>query len=780
MIAKRKIYMNLWQRGLPKRIEVIQNDCYTRAVEFCLFSGEELWLIPEGVTAVVSFRKEDGTGGEYDTLPDGSRAWEVEGNRLTVLLAPQVMTVPGDVELSVALVCGEKVLNTFTVEINVLEQLCADSAASEDYRKIWGFMPLPASAQVGQAIVVKSVDGRGKPTAVETKPYSIVQDMGLSETAVMSQRAVTDALVRTQQTSPEFVAGIEDCTDTGKLYVLPDGCIYAYMETTFPGGLLCTNLATAFETGRLNSSGAVSTSNATGATTCTDYIPFAEGDVVRVKGFGPLDDYMIAQYNGSQTCVNASVPSKDTTGRYTYTYDDTTGVATLVCAASTVSYLRISGVLAGTADDVIITHNEEIEEGTATTEYRWTNTGHAYQPADYEDRIIELETAASKQGNRLELLQKSVERLEDNSAGNELPDYWEEYLAEKLAAIRALHESCGKDCFSFPLLTDMHIAQNLGMRSGLLARRIMDGCHLRHALCLGDAVTRSAVETAEMMDASFEAVEQALASIRDRLLQTQGNHDGAWGASDLDGDGEVKGVEYYCRNFTPQKLHSLIYRKVGLVGQVCFDSSGSGYYADDEANKVRYIILNSHHLPYAEHEDGTAKYNTMRMFRFGQSQYDLVVRALCSVPDDDWAVVTASHVPLNDKYTSIFGGEEGDHVLMRRLLAAYKEKRAFSGSFAGTVGVDAVSVEADFSTAKGQYMAHFAGHAHADTCGEYDGITVITTRCDGQNEDNAEQYAQRKAGTVTEQSFDVFTVDRATRTIYATKVGAGDDRIIRC
>jgi hypothetical protein len=36
----------------------------------------------------------------------------------------------------------------------------------------------------------------------------------------------------------------------------------------------------------------------------------------------------------------------------------------------------------------------------------------------------------------------------------------------------------------------------------------------------------------------------------------------------------------------------------------------------------------------------------------------------------------------------------------------------------------------------------------------------------------------RVTRTITEQSFDVFTVNKAERKIYATKIGAGDDREI--
>ena len=86
-------------------------------------------------------------------------------------------------------------------------------------------------------------------------------------------------------------------------------------------------------------------------------------------------------------------------------------------------------------------------------------------------------------------------------------------------------------------------------------------------------------------------------------------------------------------------------------------------------------------------------------------------------------------------------------------------------------------MEADFSGAKGELVGYFGGHIHADKNWD-DGFPVITSRSDAQVENDAALKAERVAGTVTEQSFDVFTVNKSSRKIYATKIGAGNDRVI--
>ena len=811
MIVTKKVKMDLNCKGVPLHIDAVQGDTNTRALELALYTQGKAWEIPPDATARMRYRKPDGTGGVYDTLPDGTQAGKIEGNTVTLVLVPQMLTAAGPVQIQVELLSGADSLATFAIQLDVERNVASGVVKSENYVNMQAWLLKNLDTAIEQTVE----DGAFTPdisvgavttlhpgsaataffTGTGTKPvlnlgipegYSPQKGMDYwtEDDRSDMQAAVVDTLrpqiIEQLQHSPTFVQSTEECADTTKLYVLPDGYIYAYMKSS---GALFANLANPAGAdwagdSRLNSSASVTT--CAGAAV-TNWIEAAAEDVIRVKGINILDSTAgyIAKDTVSGTQVSMKCASftrdivQDEEGITTYKIWYNNGVQT--STAANITRIRLSGMLTGAASDVVITKNEEIVYGER---YSWQNTGRAYMAADYEGRIIALEGTTANNTAQIESISARVENMEGGNPTAQLPDYWLEYLPDKIAAIRAMQETYGKDCFSFPLLTDIHISVNLGKRSGLLAKVLMEACDMRYALCLGDVVTRGADKTAASMDASFSAAEALLLPIRDRLLQTQGNHDGSWGAEDLDDDGDVEGTEYYCHNFTPQKLHGLIYRKVGLVGEVHFDASGSGYYVDDVSNKVRYILLNSHNNTHSENEDGTARYNNMRVFRFCQSQYDLTVEALRTIPGDDWAVITASHAPLNDSYAAIFGGTAGDHVLMRRLLAAYKNKTAFSGSFAGTYGDDAVSVTADFSGAKGQYIAHFAGHSHTDSCGVYDGITVITTRCDGKEENDAALNEEKVPGTTTEQSFDVFTVNRATRRIVATKIGAGGSRTI--
>ena len=405
-----------------------------------------------------------------------------------------------------------------------------------------------------------------------------------------------------------------------------------------------------------------------------------------------------------------------------------------------------------------------------------------------------------------------------------------------------------------------------------------------------------------------------LKPIAENVLMQKGNHDGSWGLTPT----------AYAYNFTPAELYNLVYALTYKYQNAVTDKSGTAYYVDDTARKVRFIMLNTQCNPFEENKDGSAKYNNMAFARFTQVQFDFVTdKALATIPDNDWSVVLCGHHPL-------WSDETKDAGVMLGVLNAYKNKTTYIGEYAGTAtslkenftnlfdtngegfndnatqyvengvviegevshsfitnkipvyfnkttpcvlriggvsaeyrgnltvtiydangknlntpalvsatadfvlgddgvytwnvgqlgdymsttkygatsylkigshndtlnslivtvdeeityteseggGYDAVSVDCDFSNAKGDLVGYFSGHAHVDMAQEQNGFRQVITRCDAQTENDATLRAERLEGTPTEQSLDVFTVNKAERKIYATKIGAGDDRII--
>lgn len=371
---------------------------------------------------------------------------------------------------------------------------------------------------------------------------------------------------------------------------------------------------------------------------------------------------------------------------------------------------------------------------------------------------------------------EKVSSAEPSGEEDGIPGYWEAHLTKKIAAIKNLQRSGGKDCYSFVVIADYHRYSNLGKRSPVLIKKVMDECGIRFCLCLGDIQSGGAWKTKAQELAEWEEIENEFAPIRDRTLMIPGNHDGAYGSEDINGDGVIHGVtDYYIYNLTPDEMYDLIYRKVSLINGATFSGDCNGYYVDDTAAKVRYIMVNTHYSDGVVNENGTAVNNYMRKMRIGQSQHNMVMEALKNIPGEDWHVVIGSHMPL-----TVFRGEGGggDLQVLCEVLTAYQNRTVCCGTF-GTEGTyDYVSVDVDFSDAKGSVIGAFAGHLHEDLSSSEYVFPIITTASDNTVTFKIDGVVSAgEVGTVTEQSFDVFTVNKRTGVIHATKIGYGENRV---
>lgn len=188
---------------------------------------------------------------------------------------------------------------------------------------------------------------------------------------------------------PIFVGDISECADTTKLYVLPDGFVYAYMQTVtiVPGetvanftNLLKTSEAEIRKNMRYSHSGGVFKNNP-GSDAIILPIPTSGTVTMRFRNCGVyvLDDgssYASVYLGTDKTTFPANTGValanwlKDANGDYYFTFTNSTGDKYLTCTMLPFD------------DTAIITANEEIvyaeSEGTETISYEWKNTGIAF------------------------------------------------------------------------------------------------------------------------------------------------------------------------------------------------------------------------------------------------------------------------------------------------------------------------------------------------------------------------------------------------------------------
>jgi len=159
-----KLKIDLQSHTGSARIHAMQEDTNTRYLEIQLYNSDQPWVLPAGTTAAVGFRKPDGTAGLYDKLPDGTNAITLSENTVTVILVPQMLTVPGLVRTVVTLYDARRnQLSTFPFLIQVEENPAAGKIVSENYCYYTSVAEINAALNAALATLDEAV------TEVETK-----------------------------------------------------------------------------------------------------------------------------------------------------------------------------------------------------------------------------------------------------------------------------------------------------------------------------------------------------------------------------------------------------------------------------------------------------------------------------------------------------------------------------------------------------------------------------------------------------------------------------------
>lgn len=164
MIAIQKFDMHLDRPEKKLLLRGVQGDALSRGVCFLLRQNNRPWRIPADVRVAVWYVKPDKTGGMYDVLPDGTPAWQVSGNSLTVYLAPQMFTSAGEVQVQLELTSGEVVLHSFAFILEVSRSLPLAEGSQDYFRWQYAFLPQTEGAEQGQLLLISAVDNQGRVT----------------------------------------------------------------------------------------------------------------------------------------------------------------------------------------------------------------------------------------------------------------------------------------------------------------------------------------------------------------------------------------------------------------------------------------------------------------------------------------------------------------------------------------------------------------------------------------------------------------------------------------
>lgn len=186
---------------------------------------------------------------------------------------------------------------------------------------------------------------------------------------------------KTIQKTPLFANSIEECTDETKVYVLPDGYIYASM---FTQGDLPTITYESQSGGywygdEWNPTGKFK-ENASCCAKRTNLIPVTPGDQLVYNGKGSANVDSVVWLDSAQKYLSEAYYTTQTT----------------VAAPENAAYVWFGSFDYVTDVSKVVLDVQWVVCQASTSGYQWANTGHAFIPADYEDRIISLEEQTAR------------------------------------------------------------------------------------------------------------------------------------------------------------------------------------------------------------------------------------------------------------------------------------------------------------------------------------------------------------------------------------------------
>lgn len=301
-----------------------------------------------------------------------------------------------------------------------------------------------------------------------------------------------------------------------------------------------------------------------------------------------------------------------------------------------------------------------------------------------------------------------------------VPGYYlaNNYLSEKISAIESAMEAAGGDVDTFFFLTDAHWVSN-AKNSPALIKYISDRIPIPRLIFGGDG--------GEGVNLNFKnAFKKAYSG---KIYMTIGNHEYHNYFYDID-------MPAVSKTITETLLWN--YYNSGMYDAVIGNAARNYYYTDNPVQKMRYIILNNYTLNSTE--------------QFETEQQTWLANVALNMPDGYTALIFAHSIGYTNHTTGIC---------------------AASGT-----GVTIASI-ADNYSGNGEIAALICGHRHFDGVGQTPGgIPIFVTTCDKYN--YADPYDNwlsetRKKGTITEQAFDVFVIDKKNKKVTAVRIGCPAD-----
>lgn len=312
---------------------------------------------------------------------------------------------------------------------------------------------------------------------------------------------------------------------------------------------------------------------------------------------------------------------------------------------------------------------------------------------------------------------------------NRIPDYYKTHMEEKTLQILRNMMSCGRHGETFIFISDIHWESN-DKNSPLLIKYLLNKVNINTILCGGDLINQG---DKDLMARTLSECVRQFTFPNMFFPCAFGNHDDNSNPYEFTEERVMSKGEVYALMFKQCDNH---------VSRL--SDSGFTFYFDNAESKTRFIFFNTG-------TNGTVT---------DKSEFDAISSAMLSAPEG-YSLILVCHWLYDNGWFQI-------KTDIGNLVDAYNSK--------SSVTISTVSGTYNFSGAKGKCVGIFSGHMHKDVSATTtNGIPIILTDSDNGIRSENTDYPYVK-GTITEQAFDVVTIDYVNRTIKCVRIGRGADR----
>lgn len=216
------------------------------------------------------------------------------------------------------------------------------------------------------------------------------------------------------------------------------------------------------------------------------------------------------------------------------------------------------------------------------------------------------------------------------------------------------------------------------------------------------------------------------------------------------------------------------------------DPTGGYFYKDFDFQKIRVVVLNLLDIPFTANADNSPKYFGIWTYGLSNNQLNWVANTALNFSSkgsdkSNWHILVIGHIPPLVELSFPGDSAVNNGTVLHNILLSFKAGNSYTST--PTTGDFAQSVQVDFTSQGAMTLVGYIhGHTHYDLTTNKDGINYVSVLNSlALKETNLATGASsydRVIGTDTEDSWEVFTIDKQARQLYGMKYGAGNDRTV--